>query len=69
MERAFTEDIGRFKRGDIRNYPPPTWKGIVKNVGKPLESFSKAIEDVIKESTMSLPEKKKQISRITRRKK
>lgn len=58
MNRTFTEDVGRFKRGDIRDYAPPTWKGIARSVRKPLGSFSRPIEDVVKESTSHSSKKK-----------
>lgn len=51
MVRAFTDDVGRYKRGDIRDYPIQTWKGLERSARRPLGAFSKLVEDVVKEST------------------
>lgn len=41
MERMFTKDVGkRFKKGDVRDYPPSTWVTIARNVKMKLETFS-----------------------------
>ena len=40
MNLQFIRDVGRFKRGDVRDWPTPTWKQISENVGLPLEKVA-----------------------------
>jgi hypothetical protein len=39
MQRVFIEDAGRFKRGDVRDWPRPTWQGVAdwETVTAPVE--------------------------------
>jgi len=50
MERIFTKETGRFKRGDIRDYPVGVWRGIAKSTRKPLDSFTALTSDKAKEA-------------------
>lgn len=53
MTRLFTKNMGRWKKGDIREYPIPTWRQIERGATHPLDSFSKEIEDAAR-TTMVL---------------
>jgi len=46
MELIFTQDVGRYKRGDVRSYPKGTWDQLAKSVKKPLSSFARAVMGV-----------------------
>ncbi|NJM10610.1 MAG: hypothetical protein HC889_00655 [Synechococcaceae cyanobacterium SM1_2_3] len=39
--RIFTKDVGRFKKGQLFEYPAPTWKQIAASAGLKLDSFTK----------------------------
>jgi hypothetical protein len=45
MLRQFTADIGRYKKGAKHDYPNSVWSQIARNAKKPLDSFTKEIED------------------------
>jgi hypothetical protein len=45
MLRQFTKDIGRFERGEVKDYPKPTWDQMAVNAGQPLEKFTAAISN------------------------
>lgn len=45
MQRIFTQTMGNFKKGDIREYPIGTWKSIEKSAGKDMGNFSKVVDD------------------------
>ena len=51
MQRIFTREVGRFKVGDIRDYPRGTWEQVAKShtakqLGiKGMDSFSRPVED------------------------
>jgi len=40
MERIFTKNVGKNKRGTVRRYPRLTWDAISKSMGIPLHKFS-----------------------------
>lgn len=49
MQRVFTRDVGRnFKRGEARDLPMPTWTGIAASEGKPLDAFSRPVDEALK---------------------
>lgn len=52
MTRVFTKDLGRWKKGDIREYPFTTWQQIERNSKASVDSFSKEVEDAAKTMTM-----------------
>ena len=42
--RVFTKDVGkRFKKGDVRDYPAPTWSGISRSLKLKLDKFSQPV--------------------------
>ena len=41
MQRVFTKDVGRFKKGDVRDYPKATWIDLGKPYKMKPEDFSK----------------------------
>ena len=41
MQRVFTKDVGRFRKGDVRDYPKPLWQDIARSQKMKLEDFSK----------------------------
>ncbi len=47
MQRAFTKTVGRFKRGEIRDYPGVVWTQIAKTVGEPLGRFTADVQPVV----------------------
>ena len=51
--RVFLKDVGRFKKGDIREYPYPTWQGLEKSAKMALEKFSKPVDDAVRDSIQS----------------
>ena len=59
MIKVFTQNVGRFKKGDIRDYPVPVWKQIEHNAGMGLDEFTKshdqAIYDAVHPETSSEP--------------
>ncbi len=48
MERILTRDVGRYKMGDIFDWPKPTWDQIAAHFNKSMSAFSKPVEDVAK---------------------
>lgn len=45
IKRVFTKDIGRFKKGDVREYPKHTWDNIAKSAkAKSLDDFSRVVD-------------------------
>lgn len=44
MLRRMTQDVGRFKKGDERDYPRGTWEQIATSAGKKLDSFSEVVD-------------------------
>ena len=54
MERIFTENVGgdqnrpRFPKGAILDYPMATWDQIARSAKKPLEKFSRAVDQAAK---------------------
>lgn len=53
MLRKFTKPIGRFEAGEIHDYPLGVWRQIESNVGKPLNSFSAEVTQLVNQ--MPLP--------------
>lgn len=45
MERIFTRNVGRFKAGEVRDYPAQTWATLAANANMSLSAFSKAVHD------------------------
>jgi len=43
MLREFTQPIGRYKQGEVHDYPRTTWNQLAHNAKAKLESFTKAI--------------------------
>ena len=41
MLREFTKDRGRYRKGDMRDYPAPTWRALAGR--EPLDSFTRAV--------------------------
>ncbi len=44
MLRKFTAAAGRYKPGDVRDYPRDVWNTMAREVGKKLDSFSEICE-------------------------
>lgn len=49
MVRMFTTDVGRFKAGDVRDFPQTTWKQIVVSADQELDDFSKKLDEIADE--------------------
>jgi len=41
MQRIFTKDVGRFKKGEVRDYTKQVWEGISKSAKMKLDDFTK----------------------------
>ena len=63
MTRVFTKDLGRWKKGDIREYPIPTWQQIGRGNKVSLDSFSREIEDAARTMMVDSTTSQKPISR------
>lgn len=46
MERIFTKDIGRFNKGDSRNYPKPVWENIAKSAKQALTDITISVDEL-----------------------
>lgn len=44
MLREFTKDLGRYKSGEVKDYPEIVWRQIANGEGKKLDSFTKKVE-------------------------
>jgi len=55
MQRLFTDSIGRFPAGAIRDFPKQVWSQIARSAGKPLDEFTVAIENVSQYVTSTVP--------------
>lgn len=55
MTRVFTKNLGRWKQGDIREYPIPTWQQIERGAKSTMDSFSKELVDAAKTMIMESP--------------
>tara|TARA_Y100000310_G_scaffold78084_1_gene74716 strand:+ start:7751 stop:7957 length:207 start_codon:yes stop_codon:yes gene_type:complete len=67
MQRVFTKNVGKFKKGETREYPVGTWKQIARNAGMLLKYFSKEISEILDDIKEESAPKKKPV--IRRRKK
>jgi len=63
MTRVFLKDLGRWKKGEIREYPIPTWQQIERGSKASLNSFSKEIEDAARTLMTDASDTQKPISR------
>lgn len=44
ITRVFTKDVGRYRKGEVREYPKWTWDGIAKSAkAKSPDEFSKLV--------------------------
>ena len=41
MQRIFTKDLGRFKKGEVRDYTKQVWEGLARSAKMKLEDFTK----------------------------
>lgn len=46
MERVFTQNVGKFNVGDVRDYPSETWEQISVSARRPLDTFTKTVGEV-----------------------
>ena len=54
MERVFTEDVGsRYKAGEIRDYPLPTWIDIGRAIDKEFDAFSEPVIETAQRAARS----------------
>lgn len=52
MQRVFTKNVGkRFKKGDVRDYPPVTWQQIAANARMKLDTFTTPAANMLRKST------------------
>lgn len=50
MERVFIKPVGRYKAGDVRDYPTHTWATIASNVGQRLDVITRPVIDAAVEA-------------------
>jgi hypothetical protein len=58
MLRVFTKDVGRFHRGDVRDYPSHVWKAIAGDAKATLDAFTQSPADSLEPKNASLKTKK-----------
>jgi len=63
MERVFKKDIGRFKKGDSRNYPQPVWEGIAKSAKQALTDITISADELKELNSQDPEEKEKEIEK------
>lgn len=44
MQRIFTKTIGRYKAGDIYDWPRVTWEHFARSVNQSLSAFTESVE-------------------------
>ena len=49
MKRTFTRDCGRFKKGEVRDYPASVWKNIAESLNSDLDEFSISDASMVKQ--------------------
>lgn len=47
MERVFTDNVGKHKKGERHDYPRATWDRLAKSVRKPLHKFTMPVDEVV----------------------
>lgn len=47
MERIFTKSIGRFVKGESRDYPLATWDQIAKSGKESIDTFSVSVSEAL----------------------
>lgn len=57
MQRMFLQDVGRFKAGEIRDYPQGIWTDIARSAGAPLDRVTKPVTQVAKDAVASTKRK------------
>lgn len=57
MQRMFLQNLGRFKAGDIRDYPQGIWTDIARSAGQPLDRITKPVTQVAKEAVATTKRK------------
>ena len=63
MTRVFTKETGRWKKGDIREYPFTTWQQIERGAKQKLDVFSTEVDDAARTMVTNIPDAQKPISR------
>ena len=58
MLRVFTKDVGRYQRGDVRDYPSHVWKAIAADLGGNLDAFTASPSEHLEPQKPSLKTKK-----------
>ncbi len=57
MQRMFLQDVGRYKAGEIRDYPQGIWTDIARSAGQALDRFTKPVTQVAKEAVATTKRK------------
>ena len=47
MQRVFIKQVGRFKVGEKRDYPLPTWTQLAASAKMPLSEFTRTDDELI----------------------
>lgn len=50
MVRVFTRDIGRYKKGEMRDYPKNVWGSLAKSVKSPLDKITREVKEIVDRS-------------------
>lgn len=53
MRLVFIKDVGRYKRGEIRDYPTPTWAAIERSARLSLGRFTQPVDEAAQQSVKS----------------
>lgn len=48
MQRVFQRDVGRWKAGEIRDYPLGVWRDIARDAHADLDTITKTLEEAVK---------------------
>lgn len=45
MQRRFKQDIGRFKKGELRDYAQGVWQHLARSAKVPLDKLSELVDN------------------------
>lgn len=51
MLREFTQPVGRFQKGEHRDYPQTTWDQLARSVNRSLDKFTRLVEGAQQQRT------------------
>ena len=66
MMRVFLEDCGRYKRGQVRDWPKGTWQGIHRDWEQVTRSVEEAVSQTMSEDELAEVTETEQPARVRR---